>query len=52
VYPALDVAEDGHPALGVGAEDVTVEQPALEAGEERPAESVVEGITDGAIRVG
>src|SRR5512137_965353 len=50
VVPALDVAEDGHPGLGVALEGLAVEQLALEAGEEALAEGVVVGIADGAHR--
>lgn len=37
VVPALDVAEDGQPALGLSPEPAPVEQFALEGGEELSA---------------
>jgi len=46
VVEALDEVEDGHPGLGLGAEALTVEQLALERGEEALAECVVVRIAD------
>src|SRR5256885_8827523 len=49
VVPALDVLEDGHPSLGLGLEGATVDELALEAGEEAFTQGVV-GVADGSHR--
>src|SRR5207248_5734520 len=50
VVPALDVLEDGHPPLGVGLEGATVDELALDAGEEAFTQGVVVGVADGSHR--
>ena len=45
VVEALDEVEDGHPGLGSGPEPATVQQLALERGEEALAEGVVVGVS-------
>src|SRR4051812_45912793 len=50
VVPALDVLEDGHPPHRVGLEGTTVDELALEAGEEAFTQGVVVGVADGCHR--
>ena len=44
IVPALDEVEDGHSGVGLGREAATVQQFALEGGEEALTEGVVVGV--------
>ncbi len=46
VVPSFDPLEDGHLRLGLGSEPSTVEQLALEGGEEALGHRIVVGIAD------
>jgi hypothetical protein len=50
IVEAFDVVEDGHPGLRMRAPLTTVDQLALERGEERFGHGVVEAVADGAHR--